>query len=103
MTTKEEFVDGALALLEMHSAIEMEPIKVGDVVTGAYPGRGDVFGVIEKIIEDDGEEFLVNWEDGKVTQETYFEIITLAGYASLTGRHYDPEAIRDKVAGKFNP
>ena len=96
MTTREEFVEGSLELLEAYST--MEPSKIGDVVTGAYPGRDEVFGTIGKILEnEDCDEFIVNWEDGAVTQETLFEIVTLANYASLTGRYYDPEAIRDKV------
>jgi len=96
MTTKEEFVKAAEDLCEVMA--DAEPFYPGQVVTGAYPGRANVFGVISEIVcDDDGFDLKVQWEDGDTTRESCFEVIQLSGYAELTGRHYDAEAIRDKV------
>jgi len=103
MTTKEEFVEAAEDLLTV--MMDSEPFDVGQVVTASYAGRGGVFGVISEVTWDDDEsgyfELHVQWEDGETSRELPCEVIQLAGYAKLTGRHYDPESIRDSVAQKF--
>jgi hypothetical protein len=102
MTTKEEFVEAAEDLLTVMMA--SEPFDIGQVVTGSYAGCYDGFGVISKIAWDaDGSgyfELTVQWEDGEATLETCDEVIRLEEYAELTGRHYDAEYIKDKIAEK---
>ena len=97
-TTIEEFTQAAsdLADCKPHTI----QYAIGDVVTGAYPGRGDVFGVIADYVdgEDDGYfRLLVRWEDGKTTREDCDEVVTMPEYVRLTGRYYDPEYTIDKV------
>ena len=73
---------------------------IGDVVTGAYPGRGNVFGVIADFTGDDDSDCMglwILWEDGIATAEACGEIVTMPEYLHLTGRHYDPQYTLDKV------